>query len=227
MKHSRIQAVLLVAVALVLITTSIASAHGSVNPDVLPPTSRVQGVTYGGWIARWWKYALELPFSQNPLVGETGANCAFQRIGNVAVVVANSTLDVPIQCEVPVGTMLFIEVLGSECSTLEPPPFYGGNEAELRACAQSFVPQDLQASIDGVEVQNLSQYIFTSPMYAFTEPDDNILGVPGGSNGQSVGYGAYLLLAPLSPGQHTIHVHGAYPDFDFIADRKFDLTVTH
>jgi hypothetical protein len=37
---------LLVAVALVLITTSIASAHGSVNPGVLPPNSSVQELTY-------------------------------------------------------------------------------------------------------------------------------------------------------------------------------------
>jgi hypothetical protein len=211
--------------ALLLITTTIASAK-STNPGVLPPNSRVQGLTYGGWIARWWKYALELPSAQNPITGGTGANCAYQRVGNVALVVASSTLDVPIQCAVPAGTMLYLEVLGAECSTLEPAPFYGGDEAELRACAQGIVPQDLMASIDGVAIQNLSKYIFTSPMYKFTVPDDNILGAPAGAIGESVGYGAYLLIAPLSPGTHTIHAHGTYPGFDFIADRTFNLTIT-
>ena len=196
------------------------------NASVLPPNARVQGLTYGGWIARWWKYALELPASQNPITGRTRANCAIQQIGNVALVVANSTLDVPIQCVVPAGTLLYLEVLGAECSTLEPPPFYGGNEAELQACAQGIVPEDLEASIDGVEVQNLSAYIFTSPMYEFTVPEDNILGAPAGATGESVGYGAYLLIAPLSPGKHTIHTHGVYPAFEFTAGRTIELTVS-
>jgi hypothetical protein len=214
----------MVAMILLSITTTVAGAGGA-NPGVLPPNSRVQGLTYGGWIAQWWKYALELPLSQNPITGGTGAYCAYQRVGNVALVVANSTLDVPIQCLVPAGTMLYLEVLGAECSTLELPPFYGGNEAELRACAQEIVPEDLEASIDGVRVENLDEYIFTSPMYGFTVPDDNIFGVPAGMTGESVGYGAYLLIAPLRPGKHTIHAHGTYPGFDFSADRVFDLTV--
>jgi hypothetical protein len=88
------------------------------------------------------------------------------------------------------------------------------------------VPEDLEASIDGVEVRNLDKYIFTSPIYQFTVPEDNILGAPAGATGESIGYGAYLLIAPLSRGKHTIHTHGTYPDFDFTADRVFDLTVT-
>jgi hypothetical protein len=121
--------------------------------------------------------------------------------------------------------MLFVEVLGAECSTLEEPPFYGGNEAELRTCAQGFVPQDLQASIDGVEVRNVSTYIVTSPLYDFAVPEDNVLGVPGGGSGQSVASGAYLMLSPLSPGTHTIHVHGTYPELEYTADKVFTLTV--
>jgi hypothetical protein len=38
-----------------------------------------------------------------------------------------------IECEVPVGTKLYLVVLGVECSTLEPPPWYGGDEEELRS----------------------------------------------------------------------------------------------
>ena len=140
MKHSRMRTTLLVTMVLLLTTTAIAGARSSANPGVFPPTSRVQGLTYGDWLARWWHYALTLPASQNPLAGTTGANCAFLRSGNVALVLANSSLEVPIQCEVPVGTMLFLEILSAECSNLEPPPFYGGNEAELRGVRADFRP---------------------------------------------------------------------------------------
>ena len=225
MNRIRILSIIVVTVVLLSGTIYIASARGNANPGVLPPNSRVQGLTYGEWLAKWWEYALIIPAAQNPLTGGTGENCVFQRIGTVGLVVANSTLDVPIKCEVPTGMMLYLEVLGAECSNLEEPPFFGGNEAELLACAQSFVPQDLQASIDGIEVQNLNKYIFTSPMYDFTEPEDNILGVPAGTTGESIGSGAYLMLAPLSPGKHTIHVQGTYPSLDYTADKTFDLTV--
>lgn len=100
--------------------------------------------------------------------------------------------------------MLYVEVLGADCSTLEEAPFYGGNEAELVACAQNLVPQGLQASIDGVQIQNLDQYFFTSPMYRFTNPEDNLLGVAAGTVGESVGSGAYLIISPLSLGSHAI-----------------------
>jgi hypothetical protein len=225
MKQLRIRTVLMVTMALLLAITSFAGAKGGANPSVLPPKARVQGLTYGEWLAKWWEYVLTIPASQNPLTGGTGANCVFQRVGKVGLVVANSTLGEPITCEVPAGIKLYLEVLGAECSTLEPPPFYGGNEAELHTCAQSFVPQDLDASIDGVAVNNLRKYIFTSPLYEFTLPEDNIFGVPAGTTGQSVGYGAYLMLAPLKPGKHTIHLHGAYPDLGYTADKTFDLMV--
>jgi hypothetical protein len=141
-------------------------------------------------------------------------------------VVLPSTLAEPLSCEAPVGTMLFLELLEAECSTLEGPPFYGGNEEELRACAQAIVPTEMEASIDGVEIENPEQYISTSPVYEFVVPEGNILGAPAGATGQSISYGAFLMLAPLSPGEHTIHTHGVYPDFGFTADRDLTLTVT-
>jgi hypothetical protein len=226
MKRSRIRTALVITLALLLTTTAIAGARNGANPGVLPPTSRVQGLTYGRWSAQWWQFVFSLPVSQNPLAGGTGANCAFKRVGNVGLVVLNSTMGGQLTCEAPAGTMLFLELLDSECSNLETDPFYGGNEAELRACAKKFVPVDMKASIDGVAIQNPEQYISMSPMYNFVVPEDNILGVPGGSTGKSVAYGAFLMLAPLTPGKHTIHTHGAYPAFDFTADRNLELTVT-
>jgi len=222
MKRIQVLSIIAVTVVLAVSIVVVAYARGNTNPRVLPPTSRVQGLTYGDWLAAWWQYILSVPADQNPL-GDAPEACILQWVGNVGLVIANSASDTP--CAVPAGKMLFVEVLGAECSTLEEPPFYGGNEAELRTCAQGFVPQDLQASIDGVEVRNVSTYIVTSPLYDFAVPEDNVLGVPGGGSGQSVASGAYLMLSPLSPGTHTIHVHGTYPELEYTADKVFTLTV--
>jgi hypothetical protein len=225
MKPTRIRTVWVVTIALLLVTTSVASARNA-NPGILPPNSRVQGLTYGEWSAQFLQYALTIPASQSPFTGATGTNCIFKQVGNVAMIIGDWAINEPLECQVPPGTMLFFLLVGSECSTLEPEPWYGGNEAELTACAQSFVTENLQASIDGVEVQNLDQYLFTTPLYEFTLPEDNIFGLTAGTTGESVGYGAWLLLAPLNPGMHTIYLYGSLPSMGFESFQTYELTVT-
>ncbi len=221
----RLRLCLILTVALLLFTGSLASADRNTNPGILPPNLRVQGLTYGEWSATWWQYLLAIPASENPLAGNFGPDCFFAQIGNVGLVPEVLAGDVhDLECEVPAGMPLFVHVLAAECSTLEPPPFYGGNEDELRTCASGFVASDVQASIDGVAVQNLSDYLIDSPLYEFTVPEDNILGVPAGSVGQSVSYGTFLMLAPLTPGEHTIHVYGKYGE-EFTYDATFHIGV--
>jgi hypothetical protein len=225
MNRIKILSIIALVAVLLLGTVYIASARGNRNPGVLPPNSRVQGMTYGEWSVEWWQYVFSLPMDQNPLVGATGTECAFELNGNVAVVVVDPLSPEPIECEVPAGTTLFLDILSAECSTLEAPPFYGGNEEELRACAQAFILHDLEATIDGVAIQNIEAYIHTSPLFEFTLPADNILEVEAGLTAQSVSYGAHLMLAPLTPGEHTIQFHASHPD-DFTVDTSYHITVT-
>ena len=225
MNRIKILSIIALVAVLLLGTVYIASARGNRNPGVLPPNSREQGMTYGEWSVEWWQYVFSLPMDQNPLVGATGAECAFELDSNVAVVVVDPLSPEPIECEVPAGTTLFLDILSAECSTLEAPPFYGGNEEELRACAQAFILHDLEATIDGVAIQNIEAYIHTSPLFEFTLPADNILEVEAGLTAQSVSYGAHLMLAPLTPGEHTIQFHASHPD-DFTVDTSYHITVT-
>lgn len=203
---------------------SIASSRGNANPGIVPPESRVQGLKYGDWATRWWQYVLSIPTPENPLAGGTGNNCVFQQIGNIGLVAVNPTLGETIHCEVPNGMLLYLDILSTECSTLETPPFYGGNEAELRVCASAFTITDIQASIDGVEVKDLDQYIHLSPLFKFTLPEDNILGSDV-LTGESVSKSAALILSPLSPGAHTIHLHASVPEVEYSVDMNFALTV--
>jgi hypothetical protein len=226
MKKIQILSVVAVVVFLLLGSVYIVSARGNKNPGVLPPNSSVQGMTYGEWSAVWWQYVFSLPEDQNPLVGATGTTCAYELNGNVAVVVVDPLSPEPIECEVPAGTILFLDILSAECSTLEEAPFYGGNEEELRTCAEGFVLDDLEATIDGDILRNIEQYIHTSPLFEFTVPENNILGVEAGMTGQSVSNGAHLMLAPLTPGEHTIHFHGSYPNLEFTVDTYYHITVT-
>ena len=227
MKRSRFLIAVVVTMILLSGTVYIASAQDNANPLVLPPDLPVQGLTYGEWSVLWWQSILSIPTSQNPLDGATGANCIYKRFGDVGLVMVDPLVDQVLTCEVPAGMMLFLDILSVECSTLEPPPFYGEGEDALRTCALSFSLEDLEAAIDGVDVENLGEYIHISPPFIITLPEDNILGTESPNlTGKSVSNGAHLILAPLSPGEHTIHLHASVPELDFTVDMNFELNVT-
>ena len=218
-----------------LVAGSASQAHAkNQNPGVIPPNGNLQialhsGMTYGEWSARWWQWALGLPVDQNPFFDVDGscANGANGQLGSVwflTGVIAVSGTAVR-ECTVPPGQTLFFPVMNTECSTLEPPPFHGDNEQELRACAETeFDMVSAFAEIDGNAVQNLETFIVESPIYTFTVPPDNVLGVAAGT-GQSVGKGLYLMLTPLSRGTHVLHF-GASAASGFTLDITYNITVS-
>jgi hypothetical protein len=185
-------------------------------------------MTYGEWGAKWWQWAFSLPADQNPFFDEGGscANGANGQLGPVWFLtgVINQSGRAVRDCTVPSGKALFFPIINVECSTLEPPPYHGGNEAELRRCAKSFSIGGVSAEIDGVAMQSLDRYLVESPLFTFTVPPDNVLGVDPGT-GQSVSNGYWLMLAPLSVGTHKIHFMGTYPNIPFTLDITYNLTV--
>ena len=109
---------------------------------------------------------------------------------------------------------------------MEAPPFYGAEADALRTCADGFALAGAYAEIDGAAVHNVERYFVQSPVFEFTVPPGNVLGVAAGT-GSSVSNGIYLLLPPLSAGEHVIRFGGTYPDFDFSIAMTYHLTVGH
>lgn len=201
------------------------AAAGTSNPRVFPVGSNPYGASYGQWSARWWQWALSLPADAHPLLETAG--CDAGQTGSVWFL-GGSFVNTTIvrDCAVPGGQAILFPVLNTECSTIEGPPFFGGNEDELRACAAAVTNAGMFATIDGVEVQNLDSYRVQSPLYTFSAPDGGLFG--GAVTGQSVSDGVWLMLAPLSAGTHTIHLGGTQTAGDFpplTLDVTYHLTV--
>jgi hypothetical protein len=227
MRLSRFAAV--VSIIVVLLAGSVAPVWAeNANPGVLPPPARPHGSSYAEWSARWWQWALSVRADQNPFFDE-GGSCANGASGQAGPVwfltgVLNVSGTAERDCKVPAGKALFFPLINTECSTLEAEPFYGGNEQELIACVNQFHFGDVFATIDGVPVKNLENYKVESPMFEFTLPAGDVWGL-GPNSGQSVSNGYYLMLAPLSAGEHVVHFGGTYTDFDFSLNITYNLTV--
>jgi hypothetical protein len=108
------------------------------------------------------------------------------------------------------GTPLFFPVVNSECSVYEA---NGDSEQELRACANDSMDNTSGrfAVIDGRPVRRLDDYRTQSPLFTWGPlPADNVFGAPEGTTSPAADAGYYLLLAPLSVGQHVIEFGGAF-----------------
>lgn len=200
-----------------LIFNPVAQAKMSGQPSVLPPTAKKYGKSYAEWTAEWWKWYAKIPASIHPAPDETGEYCDQGQDGKVWFLAGTWSSPIERDCTVPVGTAIFFPIINVECSTLEEPPFYGGNEEELRQCVENIGFSDadeLIVTIDGKEVTNPLVYRLDelSPIFEITIPNDNILGVDIGDEewmtGQSVAGGYYIMLPPLSRGEHVIYFKG-------------------
>jgi hypothetical protein len=193
---SRLSRVLVVAV----VALGVAAPSAATVPD------RKLGDTLG---AMWMK-VLETPTPQNPF-GDGGPLCA--DLGGVVAPFAAPGVE-SIGCTVKPGTKVFVAAWSAECSTLEGPPFFGSNEAKLRACARAvnagITTSDVVVFLDGTRVPVTE---VTSGLLRLDLPADNIFGATAGTGPTRLGLpylsvadGWVALLHPLTPGTHTITI---------------------
>lgn len=206
-----------------------------IQPNVVAPEESVLGMTYGDWSAAWWQYVLSINKASNPVWDTAGFNCGVgQSAGPVFFLVGAATdAEITRSCTIPAGKVLVIPIINVECSTVESAPFLGSNGQELRTCAAAFVDgvgkNTLKVTIDYKSVRDVHEFRVQSPVFNFVMPaDDNYLDLPGVTSGASLSDGYWLILKPLSPGHHVIHLEGAYvsgPGAGFSQNVTYDLTV--
>jgi len=208
-------------------------ASGKSNPDVLPPQSHPFGATYAQWSARWTQWALSLPVENNPLFDTADASTG--QSGHVWFLGGSFTAtDVTRTATIPTGTALFFPVVNDiEVLNWYPP---GTTVQDIRNVAKSVVDQatNVFASIDGVPVSSLSTYRVQSPEFNVTLPSTGTsipqafgITITPHVPATGVSDGIYLMVHPLSPGQHTITFGYHSPGVPDQNQPPFDATITY
>jgi hypothetical protein len=201
--------------------------------SVVPPAQKAFDMTYGEWSARWVQFVFGLPEADNPLNDTTGALCGKGQWGPVIFLYGTTGGDpVTRSCTISTKKGLIIPLVNwfgavpEDGATPE-------EVADLLAWVNDLTDvNSLAATIDGVPVQNLAKYRFRTPVFSFTGAIPNLFSNSCGSppcyegfHEQGLGEGYYIMVNPLSPGQHTIHVHGEVPDWAIVQDATYLLTV--
>ena len=117
-----------------------ATTPDAAGVEILPPDESWGGMSRGEWAAQWWQRVLAMPEDISPYFDPTGERCGYQQSGPVFLLPGNFAGGmVERTCVVAEGTAIFVYVGGVTCGTVEPPPFFGRTEEELRACASAGV----------------------------------------------------------------------------------------
>jgi hypothetical protein len=192
------------------------------------------GKSYSEWAVSFWQWMMALPLQGHPAIDDPNFDFSAGQSGKVWYWAAP---DGPLtrHAALPADKALFLTLRDVDTSTLEAPPFFAATEAEQRALSKWFADHivNLFCTIDGVPVQNLQAYRFSTPQFEFTAPTPWIFGETGGT-GTAVGDGYFLMLAPMTEGTHIIHYGGTFhfdageldvEPLDFVKDITIQLTV--
>jgi hypothetical protein len=203
-----------------------ASNTSSSNPAIFLPDSQPYGLTYGEWTAKWWQWAHSITTENNPQLDETGEDCtqAQNQTGPVWFLAGTSGGSAERTCTIPAGKAILIPIINAAYVGTA-----GETEEDMRTGVKEWIDTvtTLEGSIDGVPLQNLSNYRVQSPAFNDTLPNDNVLGEPEGTY-LAVSDGYWIFLEPLPPGEHEIRLHGVIIDPAAISPTpSFETAVTY
>jgi hypothetical protein len=192
-------------------------------------------VVYSELSVAHWKWTYSIPADKHPLFQDGKVDLSQYQppgpvwfLGGSFVIVPDVNGGVLATANrigtVPDDKALFFPILTAEASVAE------GNGTSYKQLRNSAISQidpatGLACEIDGKPVKHLDQYRFQSPLFFWGPlPANNLLDFPAGTVSPAVSDGYFLLLYPLSPGQHVIHFTGGVPGFTL--DITYHLTVT-
>lgn len=214
------------------------AASRNENPRIIPPQARPYGKSYGEWSAAWWQWGLGFPTPNNPIVDATGEFCALGQSGPVWFLAGNVGGTTERACSVPAGKALFVPLLNVISWAPDDVPFaeflgLPGETAEEKLLALVNLIMDqtdkLEVTVDGVPLENLIAYRAESPAFPLTFVEDNIFGVPPGERDFAISDGFWLIIAPLTHGEHDIHFTSSFACTENTCGFEFgiDLDVTY
>ncbi len=192
---------------------------------MVPPDAVIGGKTYAEWSGAWWQWVMAIPTNENPLNQTGEVDCSFEQAGEVWFLVGTVGGEAVRSCEVPTDVYLHFPAV----SVFAWEPDFA-NEEEGRALLDGIMDtaSEVVVEVDGVAVENIDAHRLQSTLFEFTAAEDNIFGIPEPYTRLGLDDGYWVILEPLSVGEHTLHFQGTVTHelISFEVDATYQLTVT-
>jgi len=196
--------------------------HHDANPMLFAKDARVAGRSFERWSELLWSWIYAQPFDENPLLDPTGADCAVGQEGPVwfLAAVPGSALGTSVtrSCEIPRNTAVLVQL--SSLLNDYPCPDPSFHPAPGQSLFDFLIDPvrplfdnetGFAISFDGVDLVDPLSYRYTSDDLFSFEGDLSMQAFDScvtGKHQPAVSDGFYLPFKPMTPGPHTIVVHG-------------------
>lgn len=194
-------------------------------------TPKVYGKTIGNWGHAWWQWALNFPTADNPILLDGNVDCSAGQSGKVWYLAGTFGGSADRTCSIKKGKAIFFPLLnGIFWTPLDP------NVPE--DCTDESSCRGVSANIDAITswtciVDDTPCVWFVQVVRAQSDarpvnlPDGSIavtdFGYAAGVREISIADGYWVMLDPLSRGNHTIHFTSNAPGFSLYV--TYHLTV--
>jgi len=209
---------------------SLMARGGAEAPQFVPDQEdqpEMFGRTYGEWSASWVQWSEAGPVGQNAITDETGAFCDTNQPSRNVWFLGGAFaphIGVDRSCTIPHDRALFyplyewnwIDCPGTADEAL--------SDAEVRATLAGLtdLAGRVTSTLDGVAISSLQVLTVRtqSPRFRSILPDNSVIAngcsppLLGGKTSRRFVDGYWVMLPPLSPGVHTLTLHGGSLGFD-------------
>jgi hypothetical protein len=213
-----------------LLGLGLATQHAVADDRFFPPDSAPFGKTFREWSAEWWQFVMSLPVATNPILDETGDLCMVGQHGPVWFLFGVfGSGRIERRCTIPEGTALFFPIVNVVSANTPNVCGQGPDNKsvqELRGESRRPVntATNLLVKIDGEPIARLRRhpedFRVKSTVFSLVFPEaenlvdafcggDHLVGVYA----PAVDDGFYVMLKPLTVGEHRVRFHGEMPDF--------------
>lgn len=184
--------------------------------------------SYSTWAALWQEWAVGTPADDNPVLDQTGADCAVnQPVPGVFFLAGTfDSSAVTRSCTVPVGTAFLVPMLNAAFFAQQTDPPDQRTETFVRSqvtCVET--SPALSLVVDGQALPNPSSYLEKSTLFSVDLPANNVFGAPPQILSPAVDEGYYGFVEPLTPGSHTVHIAASSTACGVTQDATYNLTV--
>lgn len=188
----------------ILLSFGLLSLNTTANSTTLTASKTVSGESLNDLSIRWWQWVTNAPDELDPLADDTGEHCNYDQTGDVFFLAPSYSFDKVIRsCNIPKDKYIFFPVIslmrwdtgdGLSCDDLK---------KEVNTAINS--AQDMLVELDGQKLDGSR----AATGDCFTIPGDE-------DHYASDGY--WVLLNPLSEGEHQLHFKGQIGYSDTMED---------
>jgi hypothetical protein len=183
-----------------------------------PPGSRPFDRSFPQWTAEWWQYVYSIPVPDNPVLDVVGTNCMLGQHGPVWFLFGSfGSTPVRRTCSIPEDRALLFPIINTVNIA-----FPSDTIDELRAQIAPFIDavNKLSVEVDGETIEGLRDFRIKSVPFSIALPPNGLFPLdvclespPLGVCSPTVSDGFWVMLKPLSAGEHTIHIFGQSGEF--------------